>query len=432
MTSNAASEWRSLSRSAHRILVATDCLSEGVNLQEHFNSVMHYDLPWNPNRLEQREGRVDRFGQPRDEVKTVLLYGANNPVDQVVLEVLIRKARKIRRDLGIAVPVPMDTEQVILTVVDNVLLRGARKSSLNWRSLRPKQPVHEAWDAAAEREKSRRGYFSQHGIQPDEVAREIEATDAVLGDRTQCAAFSPTPYSASAAVSTLRGAKIAYSCCPLGLSSPSCRISQTAASFRSRSHSTAARMTKRFILAVPSRWSRVFAMPYWARRFRLRARIASLGRARCSRTRSARWTALNCCNSAIAWSRQRKNLPKRSCLPLSSATPPARTGSNPMQPPGRELAEKALPKANISREERTTHIERALNLIKDNPNWFRPILDWRVAELDAAHKRIRALLKEHPLKIHPHTPPDILGCFVLIPVKGAIDGASARSRSKAD
>ena len=46
-----------------RLLVATDCLSEGINLQDHFNAVIHYDLPWNPNRLEQREGRVDRFGQ---------------------------------------------------------------------------------------------------------------------------------------------------------------------------------------------------------------------------------------------------------------------------------------------------------------------------------------------------------------------------------
>jgi superfamily II DNA/RNA helicase len=45
-----------------RVLIATDCLSEGINLQEHFTGVLHYDLPWNPNRLEQREGRVDRFG----------------------------------------------------------------------------------------------------------------------------------------------------------------------------------------------------------------------------------------------------------------------------------------------------------------------------------------------------------------------------------
>ncbi|HPB32954.1 MAG TPA: helicase-related protein, partial [Candidatus Sumerlaeota bacterium] len=43
----------------HRVLIATDCLSEGVNLQSLFTAVLHYDLPWNPNRLEQREGRVD-------------------------------------------------------------------------------------------------------------------------------------------------------------------------------------------------------------------------------------------------------------------------------------------------------------------------------------------------------------------------------------
>jgi hypothetical protein len=85
---------------------------------------------------------------------------------------------------------------------------------------------------------------------------------------------------------------------------------------------------------------------------------------------------------------------------------------------GRKLAELALPKANISREERIANVERALGLLEDNSNWFRPILDWRVAELEAAHKRLRALLKERPLKIYPHTPPDILGCFVLVPVKG--------------
>src|SRR5262249_15423705 len=51
------------------VLVATDCLSEGVNLQEHFQAVVHYDLAWNPTRHEQREGRVDRFGQPKREVR---------------------------------------------------------------------------------------------------------------------------------------------------------------------------------------------------------------------------------------------------------------------------------------------------------------------------------------------------------------------------
>ena len=69
---------RQLAEEPVRVLVATDCLSEGINLQEWFDAVLHYDLPWNPNRLEQREGRVDRYGQEKDTVQMALLYGANN------------------------------------------------------------------------------------------------------------------------------------------------------------------------------------------------------------------------------------------------------------------------------------------------------------------------------------------------------------------
>ena len=68
------------------VLVATDCLSEGVNLQHAFNAVLHYDLVWNPTRHEQREGRVDRFGQPDKVVRALMLYGENNPVDGAVLQ----------------------------------------------------------------------------------------------------------------------------------------------------------------------------------------------------------------------------------------------------------------------------------------------------------------------------------------------------------
>jgi superfamily II DNA/RNA helicase len=92
------------------VLVATDCLSEGVNLQSHFSAVIHYDLPWNPNCLEQREGRTDRYGQTAPQVKSRLLYGQDNPVDGAVLEVLIRKALQIHK--GITVPVPMDSTTV--------------------------------------------------------------------------------------------------------------------------------------------------------------------------------------------------------------------------------------------------------------------------------------------------------------------------------
>ena len=49
-----------LGEAPKRILVATDCLSEGINLQEQFDAVVHY-VSWNPTRHEQREGRVDRY-----------------------------------------------------------------------------------------------------------------------------------------------------------------------------------------------------------------------------------------------------------------------------------------------------------------------------------------------------------------------------------
>ena len=88
---------------------------------------------------------------------------------------------------------------------------------------------------------------------------------------------------------------------------------------------------------------------------------------------------------------------------------------DPFATAARDLVEAGQPRANISREERTENVGRALAILDGDRDWFRPILDWRVGELDAAHKRLRALTKDQPLRILPHTPPDILGCFVLVP-----------------
>ncbi|MFZ9463463.1 MAG: helicase-related protein, partial [Vulcanococcus sp.] len=72
------------------VLVATDCLSEGIDLQHTFDAVVHYDLCWNPTRHEQREGRVDRFGQARSAVRALMLHGGDsNPVDERVRTVIL-------------------------------------------------------------------------------------------------------------------------------------------------------------------------------------------------------------------------------------------------------------------------------------------------------------------------------------------------------
>ena len=82
-----------------RILIATDAAREGLNLQRHCHDLFHFDLPWNPSRLDQRNGRIDRKLQPVDEVFCHYFVYLQRPEDRV-LEVLVKKAERIREELG--------------------------------------------------------------------------------------------------------------------------------------------------------------------------------------------------------------------------------------------------------------------------------------------------------------------------------------------
>ena len=81
-----------------RVLVATDAASEGLNLHRTARYLLHYDCPWNPSRLEQRNGRLDRYGQARDV--TVHHFVSDTDPDLRFLHHVIRKADEIREDLG--------------------------------------------------------------------------------------------------------------------------------------------------------------------------------------------------------------------------------------------------------------------------------------------------------------------------------------------
>jgi superfamily II DNA or RNA helicase len=81
-----------------RVLVATDAASEGLNLQSTARYLLHYDCPWNPSRLEQRNGRLDRHGQARD-VQTYH-FASTQHADLHFMDYLIRKVDQIREDLG--------------------------------------------------------------------------------------------------------------------------------------------------------------------------------------------------------------------------------------------------------------------------------------------------------------------------------------------
>jgi hypothetical protein len=90
-----------------RILLATDAAREGLNLQSFCADLFHFDVPWNPARLEQRNGRIDRTMQPADEVRCHYFVLAGRPEDRV-LETLVRKIDVVQRELGSVGAVLMD------------------------------------------------------------------------------------------------------------------------------------------------------------------------------------------------------------------------------------------------------------------------------------------------------------------------------------
>jgi superfamily II DNA or RNA helicase len=174
----------SLGDADRRVLIATDCLSEGINLQDSFDSVLHYDLSWNPTRHEQREGRVDRYGQPKPTVRVLTYFGKDNQIDGIVLDVLLRKHKAIRDSLGISVPVPVDSNAVLEAILEGVLLRG-REEQLSLFTdpdlVSRRDEFQEEWQLAADREKRSRSLFAQEALKVDEVARELAETRAAIG-----------------------------------------------------------------------------------------------------------------------------------------------------------------------------------------------------------------------------------------------------------
>lgn len=121
-----------------RILLATDAASEGIDLQKHCHRLVNYDIPFNPNKLEQRIGRIDRYGQTETpEISHFVGTGWEGAVDRFAadLEFLSRVATKVSRmeeDLGSVNAVLSDAVQRRMlgdTVAINIDTAGSKKSA---------------------------------------------------------------------------------------------------------------------------------------------------------------------------------------------------------------------------------------------------------------------------------------------------------------
>jgi len=425
-----------LSASKPRVLVATDCLSEGINLQEKFDAVIHYDLPWNPNRLEQREGRVDRYGQSRAKVKVIRFYGRDNPIDGTVINVLLNKAHEIHRRLGTYVPVPEESESVTEAVLNALFLhryRGEdpRQLKLNLEMSQSVQALHKKWERDAEREHINRTRFAQRAIKPEEVVRELEAADAVLGDPKTVEDFLLNT-SQRLSMEMVRDRKNP-DIFRINLSLLKELPEQIQFAIANNNLSPSGRR-------YPEEWLISFLSPtprgaeYVGRNHRF---VASLAEyifelalteeenpiaTRCGAIRTKCVSEL----TNILLLRNRYLLVYPGQPPLLSEEvlvlgyKKGLDGKNSLieRTEATELIDKAQPDANIPLEEKRELIRMALAEWPTIEGAIIEEVKKRASELEQSYKRIRRSihLRTKDLQINPHLPPDLLGLFVLQPM----------------
>ena len=407
--------------SDRHVLVATDCLSEGVNLQEHFDAVVHYDLPWNPNRLEQREGRVDRFGQRKATVRAVLMYGTGNAIDAAVLRVLIRKAREIHRRLGISVPVPVDSETVMKAVIE-ALFEGksidkrAEQLSLDFEGFPTVEEMHLEWDRRGAREAESRTRFAQHAIKADEVAEELTKLDDVLGNPDVVRRFlveasqrlgvrlerKNDVYVVDPALleETLRS--------QLGWKKPT----KVVFNGRHKPEDEDAVEVGRTHPLVASLAGRILGEAFRSEGSRLFARCG------------ASYTDAVNRRTVMALLRIRYKLSTRRGQEMF-AEEIVTTGFwrkngglswyEPNEPALLKLLDDMVPSANISQQERERQVRWALDAIDNAESQLSEIARRRATETETSHAKLRQYTGGGRFRATPYSPPDILGIYVLVP-----------------
>jgi len=163
------------------VLVATDVISEGMNLQYAANQVIHYELPWNPNRLEQRNGRVDRYGQHEDFVyiRTMVV---DDPMDRTVLTKLITKAEEIRSEYGFSPPYLGDDDGILQLLDPDELDTIMPQQRLgDFTSESTEESQEGAFDDEVLERIKDESFYNHSEVDLSEVRRRQEETQEMLG-----------------------------------------------------------------------------------------------------------------------------------------------------------------------------------------------------------------------------------------------------------
>lgn len=409
-----------------RVLVATDCLSEGINLQHLFTAVLHYDLPWNPNRLEQREGRVDRFGQMAKEVRVGLLYGQDNPMDGIVLKVLLQKAREIREALGISVPFPENSQSIIDAVLNATLLNPQSAHQYSQGTLfdtreytlfnNSKTMVSAAYDLAAEQQKAIRSIFAQHAIKAQDIETDLKEVDAVIGDVATvedfvCQALS---YLGAQIERWKKGYRLYTDNLPGGLKDLFQYKKEALLSFQSPTPE-GYRYIGRNHLLVERLSQMVLANALYPEGNRFHVGRASVVRS--SEVAQVTILAEYRVRNVIATIQGRQELVAEEML-LWGWQGDADDAINHLTPEqAKDLLQRARPSTNMSAAEQGYWLEEALRHLQSLTPVTHALARERAEHLVRAHERFReALDKGHRYRVvEPILPMDLLGLYVLVP-----------------
>lgn len=164
-----------------RILIATDAAREGLNFQAHCADLFHFDLPWNPGRIEQRNGRIDRKLQPAPEVRCHYFVLPQRAEDRV-LDVLVRKTETIKRELG-------SLSKVIDDQIERRLRGGIRhREAERLAGELERAELDAEWRAVAEEE------LEEARERQDELREQIDRCRTLLDRSREWARFEPEPF----------------------------------------------------------------------------------------------------------------------------------------------------------------------------------------------------------------------------------------------
>lgn len=164
-----------------RILIATDAAREGLNFQAHCADLFHFDLPWNPGRIEQRNGRIDRKLQPATEVRCHY-FVLSQRVEDHVLAVLMRKTDTIKRELG-------SLSKVIDDTIERSLAQGIRHKDADALA-----GQIEALAPEAEKQQVTEEELESTRARQDELKQQIEACRTLLERSRDWTGFEPGPF----------------------------------------------------------------------------------------------------------------------------------------------------------------------------------------------------------------------------------------------